>query len=75
MRVLSGRLSQNAAFGLTAALLLVLTSCGGGGGSNKVRIGGNEITDPIIDLEGAPGRFSMTPQEANAFNGANCGAY
>src|SRR5262245_56838338 len=47
---------------------LGVTGCGGGGGSGG---GGNgsDLSDPVITLAGTSGKYSQTPQEANASNG------
>ena len=49
---------------------LALTGCSGGSsGGGGLRIA-EDLGDPIIEVEGAPGRFSRTPEEANEDNGA-----
>ena len=44
------------------------SSGGGGSGGGEPRIS-EDLSDPVIDVAGAPGRFSMTPEEANEADG------
>lgn len=56
------------AVGALASALLGVSACGGGGGGNGAG-NGSDLLDPVIVLSGTTGKYSQTPEEANASRG------
>ncbi len=50
----------------SVSMMALVVSCGGGGGSSNPRNTGVDITDPVIPLVGTTGKYSLTPEQANA---------
>ncbi|MBM4013551.1 MAG: hypothetical protein FJ293_01110 [Planctomycetes bacterium] len=63
-----GRARKGWGAAATVASLLGASACGGGGGGNGAG-NGSDLADPVIALLGTTGKYSQTPEEANASRG------